>query len=200
MKGMGGAATAFIDPFTVNNFNPASYSYLKVTTLDFAFEGRSRNITLGDQQSSSGTATFSHLTLGVPLGKYGGMGFGLQPESSIYYNAHDTQNVAGIGRGIYKYNGSGTGQYAYLGLAGAYKGFSLGAHLGYLFGNSRYNNVLQNIDTTQAYNAEFGRSHSIGGIYWKAGMMYQAKFKQDHYLNLGLTATLSQDIRTTSSS
>ncbi len=196
IKGMGGTATGYIDPYTVNSFNPASYSFLKATTLDFAFEGRNRNLVMGDQSTTSGTATFSHLVLGIPLGKYAGMSLGMQPEASVYYNANDTQSVAGIGNTVYNYNGSGSMQYAYIGLSGTYKGFSLGANMGYMFGNSRYTSALQNIDTGNVSNSEFGRNHAIGGIYWKAGLLYQAKLKKDHYLNLGATTTLSQNLNT----
>lgn len=196
LRGMGGTATGSIDPYSVNTFNPASYSFLKATTLEFAFEGRNRSIVMDNNASSSGTATFSYLTLGIPLGKYAGMSLGIQPESSIYYNANDTQDVAGLGKSVFNYNGSGSMQLAYLGLSGAYKGFSIGVNVGYMFGNSRYSSSLQHIDTGMAANAEFTKVQSIGGIYWKGGAMYQAKFTKDRYLNLGVTAALSQQLNT----
>lgn len=195
LRGMGGISTAYTDYFSVNNYNPASYSFLKVTTLDFAFEGRSKSIFLNDVNTSSGTATISYVTIGIPLGKYAGMSFGITPVSNTYYNANDTLNdLNGVGKAITNYNGSGSMQYAYLGASGQYKGFSIGFNAGYMFGNSRYASTFQNLDTTSTRNSEFTKSNSMGGLYWKGGILYKAKFKKEKFLNIGATFTLSQKL------
>lgn len=198
LRGMGGAATAYNDLFSVNNYNPATYSFLKVTTLDFALEGRSRSIFMNDVSTSSGTATISYLTIGIPMGKYAGMAAGITPMSNVYYNAQDTlMDLNGIGDAIVNYNGSGSLQYAYLGLSGQYKGFSIGFNAGYVFGNTRYSTSLESIDTTKVRNAEFSRYDNVGGLYWKGGLMYKAKFTKGRYLNIGAAVTLSQKLNVT---
>ena len=195
LRGMGGAATAYIDPFSVNNYNPASYSFLRVTSLDFAIEARSRSIFMNNVSTSSGTATISYLTIGVPMGKYAGMAFGFQPLSNVYYNAEDTLNdINGIGNAILNYNGSGSLQYAYLGLSGQYKGFSIGFNGGYAFGSIRHSTTLESIDVTKVRNSEFSKYNTVGGLYWKGGILYKAKLKKNQYINVGAAITLSQQL------
>ncbi len=193
LKGMGGAATGFTDPFSVNHYNPASYSFIKVTSLDFAIEGSSRSIFMNDVSTSSGTTTFSYLTLGIPLGKYGGMALGIAPVSNIYYNASDTLTNL-LGKGIVNYNGTGSMQYAYIGLSGQLGGLSVGVNGGYLFGNSRYTSSWESIDTFPVRNSDFSKFNKIGDLYWKAGALYKVKLKKNQYINLAATVTLSQQI------
>ncbi len=195
LRGMGGIATAYTDYFSVNNYNPASYSFLKVTTLDFAFEGRSKSIFMDGVSTSAGTATISYVAIGIPLGKYAGMSFGITPVSNTYYNSDDTlHDINGIGKAITNYNGSGSMQYAYIGASGQYKGFSIGFNAGYMFGNSRNSNTFLNYDSTSTRNSEFTKYNSMGGLYWKGGILYKARFKKDKFLNIGATLTLSQKL------
>jgi long-subunit fatty acid transport protein len=195
LRGMGGIATAYTDYFSVNTYNPASYSFLKVTTLDFAFEGRSKSIYMDGVNTSSGTATISYVSMGIPLGKHAGMSLGITPVSNTYYNANDTiHGLNGVGDAIVNYNGSGSMQYAYIGASGQYKGFSIGFNAGYMFGNSRYSSTFQNFDTTATRNSEFSRYNSVGGLYWKGGILYKARIKKDKFLNVGATVTLSQKL------
>jgi hypothetical protein len=193
-KGMGGTSTAYNDVLSVNGYNPASYGFLKFTTLDFALEARTRSITMGADNYTTGTGTISYLTIGIPMGKYAGMSLGLTPMSNVYYNANDTVNINGLGKSVFNYNGSGSLQYAYLGLAGKIKGFSLGFNVGYTFGSISNNSSLVNIDNAAVRNSEYLQSTSIHGIYWKGGLMYRAEFAKEHYLNLGATVTLSQKL------
>ncbi len=195
LRGMGGVGSAYTDYFSVNSFNPASYSFLKVTTLDFALEGRSKSIYMDGVSTNSGTATISYVNVGIPMGKHAGMTFGISPVSNTYYNSNDTlSGVNGIGKAIVNYNGSGSMQYAYLGLSGKYKGFALGFNAGYMFGNVRNTSTFSNFDTTSSRNSEFSKVSSIGGLYWKGGIMYRAQLPKDKYLSLGATLTLSQKL------
>jgi hypothetical protein len=197
LRGMGGVATAYNDVFSVNPFNPASYSFLKVTTLDFAFEGRTRSISTPDQSTSSGTATISYLTLGIPLGRYAGMAAGIAPMSNVYYNLSDTVNSSGLGKTLVNYNGSGSTQYAYIGFSGQYKGFSLGFNAGYVFGTTSYSSSMIIMGDTAARNSQFAKYNSIGGLYWKGGLMYKVKLPKEQYINIGATLTLSQKLNMT---
>lgn len=195
-RGMGGAATAYNDPFAVNSFNPATYSFLKSTTLDVGIEGRSTNILMNDQSTHTGTGTFSYFNLGIPMKQYAGLNIGFAPISSSYYHQSDTTDVAGIGRMASNYDGTGSLQYAYIGLAGKYKGLSIGVNFGYAFGNNTQTSSLGSVDSTLAgiRTSSYQTHTSIGGIYWKGGILYNATIKKDNYLNIGATATLSQSL------
>lgn len=202
IRGLGGTATAYSDPFSVNSFNPATYSFIKSTSFDFAFEGRRRSVYLEDKNVSSGTATLSYLNIGIPLGKYAGMNIGFKPLSKMYYNADDSMNINGIGRAVGNYNGSGGMQYAYIGAAGQYKGLSIGFNAGYAFGSFDYNSSLQSLGVDSAGNvinairsAQYTHSDYVGGIYWKGGLLYHATFKKDQFFNAGVAVTLSQQLK-----
>ncbi len=198
VRGEAGAATAYSDPFSVNAFNPATYSFLKLTTLEFGIEARSRNILMNDEAVKSSTATFSYFYLGIPLKKYAGLNFGYQPISSMYYKQSDTSIIDGLGNTAHSYNGNGNLQYAFIGLSGQYKGFSIGANVGYAFGNMSKASSLEYVDTLPnefIRNATFLNIASVGGIYWKGGALYQADLNKEQYLNIGATATFSQSLK-----
>jgi len=196
---MGGTATAYTDAFSVNSFNPATYSFIKATSLDFGLQASSNSVFMDNKNYSSGTVTFSYFSLGIPVNKYGGLVFGFKPISTMYFNSNDTSNVDGLGNTVFNNNGSGGTQYAYLGLSGRYKGFSLGFNAGYVFGSFDYAQSFYSLDKNSdsvpsSRGGDFMQQKQVGGLYWKGGLMYQAKLKKDHFLNIGATLNLSQKL------
>ena len=204
-QGLGGAATAYTDIFSVNTFNPASYSMMKATSLDFGLQATSNSVLMNNNRTSSSTVTFSYLTMGVPVGKHAGLAFGIKPISTMYFNSNDTVNIDGLGATIVNNYGSGGMQYAYLGASGKYKGFSIGFNAGYLFGNFDYAQSFNSLDKNNdsvplSRGGDFIQNKNVGGLYWKGGLLYQAKFKNEHYLNIGGTVNLAQQINSNESS
>lgn len=197
IRGMGSASTAYANPFAVNFDNPASYASLKLTTYELAGEAEMLGVHSNGASYSTGTATLSYLTIGIPVGKHAGVSFGLRPVSKSYYKLLDSVTISGLGKNTYVYSGDGGLNYAYLG--GAYKigGLSVGFNFGYLFGTIRNSSVLQQADTIPFLSSEFTRYNKMGGIYWKAGAMYDTKLNSKLKLRLGATATLGQDINVT---
>lgn len=197
LRGMGGASTAYANPFSVNPDNPASYTNLKFTTYEGAGEGSRRTVTSNGQDASSGTATLAYLRVGIPLGKYGGAAFGVQPETRVYYRLRtDTVQQPGLGRNQSEYTGEGGTNYAFIGLAGRLKGFSLGVNFGYLFGttNSAASQAFFDADTAATLNALFSSTTRIGGVYAKGGAQYETKIAKKYTLRLGATAALQQNV------
>src|SRR5690606_28851590 len=128
------------------SYNPATYGFMKNTTLDFAAEARSKSILIDDTGESTSTATISYLAIGIPMGKHFGFSFGLHSLSHVYYNSQDTINLPDRGETIRNYNGDGGMQYAYIGAAGKIKGLSIGANFGYAFGNIRNSSILESLE------------------------------------------------------
>lgn len=193
-RGMGGVATAYNNPFFLNNYNPASYGFLKNTTLDFAAEARSKSLLMNNQAATTSTATISYLAVGIPMGEYFGMSFGFHGLSHVFYNSEDTIQIQGIGNHVRNYNGDGGLQYAYLGAAGKIKGFSLGANVGYAFGNIRHTSLFETLENVAMLNSDFSYYNRVGGLYWKTGALYQHQFSKNRTLDMGLTATISQSL------
>ncbi len=195
LKGMGSISSAYAHPFAVNTDNPASYSFLKLTTYELGAEASSRTIISGNQSIPTGTATISYLNIGVPVGKNGGLVLGLKPFTRVYYNIADTTNIPNIGPSVISYSGDGSTNFAFIGGAYNYQGFSLGFNFGYLFGTTRNSSLLiANSDTASAYNADFSRYTKVGGVYSKFGAMYQGKLKENLEICIGGTATLKQNL------
>jgi hypothetical protein len=196
IRSMGSISSAYANPYAVNTDNPASYASLKLTTYEAGGEGRSRTISTGTEKYSTGYATLTHMNVGIPIGKYLGMSLGLRPESNVFYDLTDTNNYAGFGNSVTRYRGTGSINYGFIGFGGKYKGISLGFNFGYMFGTLNSDVGLLHLDDTAKVNdAAFITSTKVGGVYWKAGALYETKLNTKLGLRLGTTFTMSQDLR-----
>lgn len=209
LRGMGNVSSAFSSSTLINTDNPASYSFLKLTTFELGGTGSMRTThgTLNgvDQSYRTGTASLSYMALAVPLKKEGGGGFtiGFRPYSRTYYNLATT--VSGnstppfaIDSSTLRYNGDGALNYAFLGGSAKIKGLSLGFNFGYLFGNMSSNTTLVPIYTTSTireYMSAFISNTRTGGIMWNGGLQWQIKLDSFSTLRVGATASLSQKVR-----
>lgn len=196
MKGMGSISSAYSSPYSVNADNPASYASLLLTTYEGSLVGNSRTIQSGNDKFRSGMATINHISIGIPVGKNAGMSLGYTPVTNIYYRLSDTAVIPGYGKSVRTFAGDGSLNYAFLGLAGKYKGFSLGANFGYMFGSTVYASLIESIDTVNVNDARFSKVLRTGGIYWKAGAQYETRLKKSMYLRSGVTMAMNQGINT----
>lgn len=197
LRGMGGTATGYAKEHTINAFNPASYTYLSRTTLEFAIGAQSNTVRIGDDITRSSTFTINHLNIGIPLIRTKmAMNIGFTPISRVYYNAMDSIDVIDLGRANRIYNGEGNLNFAFLGLSGGTNGFSVGVNAGYLFGNIRNSTYFNIVDsnTLHTRNSDFSRKDEYGGLYFKAGLMYKKQLAKEHYFSVGATAGLGQKI------
>lgn len=197
LRGMGNITSAYESPYTINSDNPASYSFLKLTTYEAGAQASYRSIATDNSTNSSGTATLAYLNIGVPVGKKAGLCFGFRPSSHVYYNLADTGHTALSDSTVNNYLGSGGLNYAYVGAAYQFKGLSLGFNFGYMFGNIATSTVLTSLDTGKVYNSYFVKQTDIGGIYWKVGAMYEKALRKDLTIRVGGTFTLQQDLNVT---
>ena len=199
LRGMGGITSAFENPYELNTDNPASLSFLKRTTFEAGFTASTRNVSSQGSSYTTGTATLSYLTIGIPVNNNAGLCFGFKPYTRAYYSLVDTLFSSPLGETIRSYNGDGGLNYAYLGFAYRYKELSVGVTAGYMFGTLINNTQVESIDTTltdKSYVAEFTNYDRIGGLYWKAGLMYEHKFDSSagYTFRFGGTVTISQKL------
>lgn len=203
LKGMGNITSAFHDPYEINTDNPASYSFLQGTTFEMGASASTRTIKGSGLSYTTGTATINYLNIGVPLNKHSGLSFGFKPYSHSYYSLVDTLTGSSnppspIGQVARSYNGEGGLNLAYLGAAAKWGEFSIGFNAGYMFGNFRNTTAAVPIDTSilnKAYTTEYTNYTRIGGLYWKAGFMYEHKIDSTPYtITIGGTVSLNQGI------
>jgi len=197
LRGMADVTSAFENPYEVNSDNPASYSFLQRTTFEAGATASSTSVVGSGLQYKTGTATISYLNLGIPVTKNSGLCIGFRPYTRTYYNMADTVFNSPIGNVQNSYNGEGNINYAYAGYAYRYKGLSVGLNLGYMFGNLRNSTSVVPIDTAvinRAFSTDFSNYTRIGGLYWKAGLMYEHKIDSDYTFRVGGTFTLQQNV------
>lgn len=213
-RAMGGISAAAADPATINFVNPASYSNLIYTTLDIGAEVDSRTLKSIDPQAkfTANNAIISYIQIGIPL-LYGnkkafrnkiswGMNFGLRPVSKINYKISSNSRLPNIDSLISQYEGTGGANEAFFGTGIKIKNLSLGANIGYLFGNKNYSTRLIFIPDSvnvQYYKSNSQTSTSFGGLSLSGGIQYFSKIKDGvfrigAYGNLGQSYNASQDI------
>lgn len=206
LRGMGNTTSSYASPFFINSDNPASYAFLKRTAFEAGGMASSRTITGSGFTYKTGTATLAYLTLAMPAGKKGGLCLGFKPVSRTFYSMVDTigpgsNQPAPIGPLMRNYSGEGGLNYAYIGAARRFGGFSVGFNFGYLFGTLRNTTRVDPLiapytaDTILAFSAIFTNYTRIGGIYWKGGAMYERRLDSNYILRAGATASITQDIR-----
>lgn len=197
-RGMGYQTAAFVSPVAVNSENPASYASLRLTTYEIGLSGSSRTLRSGGEEYTTGTASLSYLNIGIPVGKHAGINLGLKPQSRVYYRIEQDSVIPDLGgTNSYVYSGDGGLNYAFIGAAGTYGGFSIGVNFGYLFGTTRYSSVLQQTGTDEVLSSEFSRYDKTGGVYWSSGALYETPLSEKLKLRLGATFTLNQELNIT---
>jgi hypothetical protein len=203
-RGMGGISAGFTDPATVNTVNPATYSNLVLTTLDFGVEYDGRTIKSANPLGTfkSNNAIISYLQLGFPLLNGNkksiknrtawALTFGLKPISRINYKISSSGTVSNDSTNTI-YEGNGGVNEAFIGTAIRIKNFSIGFNTGYLFGSKDYNTKLSitNDSLDYFYSTNYQTTTRFGGVFLNAGMQYAAKIKGG-FLRFGADGNLQQ--------
>ncbi|RFS22414.1 hypothetical protein DVR12_11420 [Chitinophaga silvatica] len=197
-RGMGGISQGYNDAQAVNFINPASYHNLMLTTLDIGVEGGARAINQNGAKFTSGFGTLSYLQLGVPvIRNRWGLNFGLRPVTRVSYNIQ--QGATGTYFDTLKlplsnrYEGSGGLYQFYVGTGVRIGNFSIGANLGYLFGNVEANTRLI-FPTSDIYASHQMLRTTYSSFFYKVGVQYRAKLNKDMDLTFGATGSLKQDM------
>ncbi|HLU17213.1 MAG TPA: hypothetical protein VKZ76_04095 [Edaphocola sp.] len=200
LRGMGGIANGYSSDHVINAFNPASYTYLGATSFEFGLSAASNSVRINELVTNSSTLTISHLNLAFPIiRKKLAMNIGYMPVTNVYYKTQDSSFVDGMGAVKNTSNGQGGLNYGFVGLSGGAGGFSVGVNAGYLFGSIKHSSYLNGVDSN-AMNlrvTDISSKYGFSGFYFKAGAMYRATLKNNHYLSIGATTALKQDINTT---
>lgn len=196
--GMGGAGISKTERGSLNLQNPAALVFLENITLDFAMGGNQKNFNIEGTTYKTGALNIKYLGLGLPFNKHFGAQLSFQPATNMYYFAQEDHNTNALGNYNITYRGEGGLNIAKISLAGQWKGLALGVDFGYLFGNFEKAKNLQSKDLNASFvNSAFLQKESVGGIQWGLGALYNLQLKNDHFLNIGLTAKVKQDFNVT---
>ncbi len=192
LRSMGSLGSSFADDFNINIVNPASYAKLKSTSFDIGLYAKyARLRDNADQSSSQWSGNLEYISLAFPLSNplnailereqkdfQLGMAFTLMPNSTVSYDLSSTEEIEGLQTITRNFEGSGGTYKFYWGNALSYKDFSIGANLGYAFGNIEYERNVVFSDLLFPYNSVFTRDYSINGFIWKLGAQYSLKLNE----------------------
>ncbi len=192
--GMGGLNTAVSDPFVINFSNPASYSFLDLTTLQVSGKGGFSKLSTTNESASSSGGQINELGLGFkkPSSKWG-IVIGVTPYSKIDYSFSSSSALNDSIKANYNYSGSGGLNRAILGTSRLFRfGYhksetdtvkntkvdsaihvlhqlAFGANLNYVFGNlTRNSTVSFNINP-------FFATHDDVNV-WARGFIFETGF------------------------
>lgn len=194
-KGMSGLGIGWRERNQVNFQNPASYAALDSLSFifDAAVSGHVTNFTEDAHRLNAYNSSFDHVIAGFRLHRHVGMSVGVMPYSNIGYSYYNTEKVGGQTTGgsvtTYTNTYSGTGGFsqAFIGIGvEPVKGLSVGANVGYLWGDyskSIVNSYSDNYVNTLSkfYSAE------VNSYKVEAGVQYELKLGKKDKLQLGAT-------------
>jgi hypothetical protein len=185
-QSMGGISAGYTNPFQLNITNPASLSSLEYTSFETGAFAKYSILSKDAETATNWSGNMSHFALGFPfkntLNKRtelksspykGGMAFGLLPYSLVGYDVESTATLPNLGDVTYKYLGRGGTYQAFVSSGISYKGFSLGGHLGYLFGNMTNEESVYFNDLDYAFSNVFRDEYHINGLMWRLGAQYE---------------------------
>ncbi|MEO8794331.1 MAG: hypothetical protein ABI390_02630 [Daejeonella sp.] len=201
-RAMGGIAMGVRKPgpySNVNLANPASYSAISLTTFDVGAYTGLRQLSNSNASENSFNATLSHLTFGIPVTKKSAMSFGILPFSEAGYQFKNVGTID-TNKVDYIYSGDGGLSKAYLGygiLLG--KNLSIGANVGYIFGNIKEIRSAEFPTQPTALNSRTQNSTNVQGLSYDYGIQYVAKLGKTSNLILGYTGNAGSELTSKSS-
>lgn len=182
---MGGIYNGLRDSIAINYLNPASYTAIDVTQLNFSFETNILQYTANGTQQTNQSLFINHVGLGIPImhRKFFGMGLylGFSPYSQIRYNFSDTSDVIyGTDSLVQKnvYNGSGGLNKLTFGT-----GFRIGKHISfggnvhYVFGVSDRNRSLILPIDADYLSSRVQEKTTVNTVFADFGIQYASTFK-----------------------
>jgi hypothetical protein len=199
-RAMGGLTSAYSDYQAVNFSNPASYTGLKITTLEIGLDYTSRALRSLNppKKFTSANLVPSYLQIGLPLSKKRewGMNIGMRPVTRISYDIFTRTRVPNVDSIQYKYVGNGGTYQAFVGMAYGVKSLSVGFNAGYMFGIKEYSTRVSLINDTVAYKSTMSTDTSnFGGMFLNLGIQYRIKINKDYSLRLGASANLKSTLK-----
>jgi hypothetical protein len=154
---MGNAGSAMINRDYVEILNPASWSNLSRTRIEFSFAYDELKLSNQDESKYYGDGIFKGFTFAFPVSEDNGIGvaMGIVPYTRINYEVQEKATNETTGNYTSTYLGKGGLSKIFVG--GSYKlpiDFILGATLEYYFGNIKYTSKVE-FDNNSYYPAEY---------------------------------------------
>lgn len=200
-RGMNGLGLGFHESNRLNALNPASYSQIDSLTFlfDVGLSGQITNFKEGDMRKNAKTSSIEYVMGGFRLMRHLGLGFGILPYTNVGYSYSSTSSIGSDKSSsttsyTNTYSGTGGVHYVYLGAGWQpFKGFSIGANIGYLWGG--YDRYVINSYTDDYVNTlSKYYDASIKSYKLDVGFQYTARLSKHDELTLGATYGLGHKL------
>jgi hypothetical protein len=171
-----GSVGVIADSIHVNLQNPASYAFLKYTSLSIGGTNTNTTFKTDSQQEKSKRTSLDYIAVGLPLGK-AGVSFGLIPYSAVGYKVANDIVENGLSK-AQVFKGEGGLNRVFLG--GAYKitpKLSFGVDFQYNFGGIETNSIVFITNPAIALGSRTRNESTYSGFSVSTGLMYQTKLK-----------------------
>lgn len=189
-RAMGGLSV-IPDSIHMNLQNPAFYSHLKLTTLSLGASYATTKLKTNSSEEKSRRTTLDYLAVGIPMGKFGA-GFGLMPYTSVGYKLESPVTEDQLQHR--RYTGNGGLNKAFVGASYNFtKNFSVGAELGYYFGDIETSAIFSITDVQ--YGTRELNSSAANGTGFTAGASYMAKVGKKLQFSAAATYSPESTIR-----
>lgn len=178
---MMGGVSMYGDSIHINLTNPAAYSKLKLTAYTAGISHTEYRLKDWSEQQNTSVTNLDYLSIGFPLAKNVGMGFGLMPLSSVGYSLRDERTTTGGASVTNVFSGDGglNRIYASVGFE-LIKNLSLGVTASYNFGTLEYRRI-QSVEDVQFGTLE-DRESRINGYDFKYALNYTPTIKDKYTL------------------
>lgn len=194
----GGQSAIYRSYWDVNLSNPASFGKLRYASfqigVNYQHSELSERSTGLTAQADNGN--LAYISLAFPITKsweimrdtlrraipiQWGMGFSLSPYSTVGYDVSITRAFNGIDNVEFSYTGEGNKYRVNWSNGITYKGFSVGANLGLLFGKLTNTEVVNFQDAAYSYDYDNERSREEEGVgfAWDIGAQYEYLLKSE---------------------
>ncbi len=193
-RGMGGISTGvrnFDSYYNINVGNPASYSGLRLTSIDIGLYGTYGSMSRDGVSQTNANFNLSHLNFAIPVSGKSALSFGLMPYSSVGYRFSSPGSVDTISINNV-YSGDGDITKAYLGYGIQFgKHISLGFNANYLFGNLRNSQEAQYPPSTGALNSKVEKNRLINGLNIDYGLQFNSMIGDELAMVIGYAGNIS---------
>jgi hypothetical protein len=183
---MMGRLQMYTDSIHIHLNNPAAYGKLGLTTYTAGLSHREIWLNSFTETQNTSVTNLDYLSIGFPLAKNWGMGFGITPYSDVGYNLLDERESSNQGTILNEYSGQGGINKVYLSLGHQLaRNLYIGATVNLNFGNLS-NQRIQSVE-----DVEFGtldrRQQRVSGYDFNYGATYSPKISDKHTLFTSLT-------------
>ncbi|MEM7483603.1 MAG: hypothetical protein AAF348_00195 [Bacteroidota bacterium] len=182
---MMGGISMYGDSIHINLRNPAAYSKLKLTTYAVGLSHTEFRLEDFSQEQSTSVTNLDYLSIGFPLAKNLGLGFGIMPFSSVGYNLTDEVEIEDEPNITNVFAGEGGLNRVYMSLGFApTKNLSIGATANFNFGRLEYQRI-QSVEDVQ-FGTLDRRESRINGYDFNFSANYTPTIKKKYTLYTSL--------------